>query len=69
MFYLFFRCVLQVLRLDVSKVDRVLHLPPHFLLPRLDFSPSSRRRLGIRRSLSLFSMLVVFRAVQTRVGT
>ena len=24
-----FRRMLQVLRLDVSKVDRVLHLPPH----------------------------------------
>jgi hypothetical protein len=31
---------------ECSKVNRVLHLPPHFLLPRLIFS-SSRRRLGV----------------------
>jgi hypothetical protein len=30
-----FRCTLQVLPLDVLKIDRVLHLPPHLLLPRL----------------------------------
>jgi hypothetical protein len=50
-FDLLFRRMLHVLYLDVAKVDRVLHLPPHFLLPRLDFSPSLRRRLGIRRPL------------------
>ena len=33
-----FRRMLQVLYLDVSKVDRVLHLPPHLLLSRLGVS-------------------------------
>ena len=42
-----FRRMLQVLHLDVSKVDWVLHLPRRFLLPRLD--TSSQRWLGIRR--------------------
>jgi hypothetical protein len=37
--------MLQVLHLDVAKVDRVLHLPSHFLLPRLGVS--FRHRLGI----------------------
>jgi hypothetical protein len=38
-----FRRMLQVLYLDVSKVDRVLHFPPRFLLPRLGVfsSPSA----------------------------
>jgi hypothetical protein len=67
-FHLFFRRMLQVLRLDVSKADRMLHLPPHFLLPRLDFSSSSQRRLGIRSPLPLFSILVAFGAVQTLCG-
>ena len=53
-----FRRMLQVLHLDVSKVDRVLHLPPRFPLPRLCVSSSSQHRLGIRRPLPLFSMLV-----------
>jgi hypothetical protein len=43
-----FRRMLQVLRLDVSKVDRVLHLPPRLLLHRLSVSSFSRRRLGTR---------------------
>jgi hypothetical protein len=30
-----FRRMLQVLHLDVSKLDRVLHLPPRLLLSRL----------------------------------
>ena len=34
------RHMLQVLHLDVSKVDRVLHLPPRLLLPRLGVSSS-----------------------------
>jgi hypothetical protein len=43
--------MLQVLHLDVSKVDRVLQiisLPPCLQLPRLGVSTFSRRRLGIR---------------------
>jgi hypothetical protein len=44
-----FRHMLQVLRLVISKVDQVLHLPPHFVLPRLGFSSFFRRQLGIRR--------------------
>ena len=36
--------------LDVSKVDRVLHLTPRFLLPRLGVSFFFRRQLGIRRA-------------------
>jgi hypothetical protein len=47
-----FRRMLQVLHLNVSKVDRLLHFPPLLLLPRLGVS-SSRRRLGIRRLLPL----------------
>ena len=39
-----FRRMLQVLHLDVSNVDRVLHLSPHLLLPCLGISSSSRRR-------------------------
>jgi hypothetical protein len=38
-----FRRMLQVLHLNVLKVDRMLHLPP-----RLDVSSSSQRRLCIR---------------------
>ena len=33
-----FFCMLQVLHPDVSKVDRVLHLPPYLLLPHLGVS-------------------------------
>jgi hypothetical protein len=62
-----FRCMLKELRLDVSKVHRVLHIPPHFLLHRLGFS-SSLRRLGMRRLLPLFSMLVAFETVQILRG-
>ena len=36
-----FICMLQVLHLDVAKVDWMLHLPPHLLLPRLGVSSSS----------------------------
>ena len=32
--------MLQVLHLDVLKVDRVLHLPPRLLLPHLGVSSS-----------------------------
>ena len=35
-----FKRMLQVLYLDVSKLDRVLHLPHRFLLPRLGVSSS-----------------------------
>ena len=49
-----FKLMLQMLHLDVSKVDRTLHLPPRFLLPHLGVSSSTRRQLGIRRPLSLF---------------
>ena len=63
-----FRCMLQVLHLDVSKIDRVLYLPPRFLLPHLGVSSSSRRRLGIDRPLSLFSMLVTLRATRVLRG-
>jgi hypothetical protein len=38
--------ILQVFHLNVSKVDRVLHLPPCFMLPRLGVSSSSQRRIG-----------------------
>jgi hypothetical protein len=58
-----FRCILQVLCLDVSKVYRMLHLSPHFPLPRLSFSSSSWRRLGIHRPLPLSPMLMAFGAV------
>jgi hypothetical protein len=55
-----FRRMLQMLHLDVSKLDRVLHLHPRFLLPRLGVfsSPASG---GIRCPLPLFSMLVTCR--------
>jgi hypothetical protein len=33
--FIVFRRMLQLLYLDVSKLDRVLHLPPRLLLPRL----------------------------------
>jgi hypothetical protein len=36
-----------------QKVNQMLHLRPRFLLSRIGVS-SSRRRLGIRRPLSLF---------------
>jgi hypothetical protein len=42
-----FGCMLQMLHLDILKVDRVLHLPPRFLLFHLDVS-SSGTGLGIR---------------------
>jgi hypothetical protein len=32
--FIVFRRMLQLLYIDVSKLDRVLHLPPHLLLPR-----------------------------------
>jgi hypothetical protein len=32
---------LQVLHLNISKVNRVLHLPSHLLLPRLGVSSTS----------------------------
>jgi hypothetical protein len=54
-----FRHMSQVFYLNISRVDWVLHLPSRLLLPRLDVS-SSRRRLGIRRLLPLFLMLVMF---------
>jgi hypothetical protein len=37
--YVYIR-MLQVLRLNVLKVDRVLHFPPHLLLPYLGVSSS-----------------------------
>jgi hypothetical protein len=43
-----------MLHLYISKVDRVLHLPPRFLPLRLSVSSSSRHRLGIRCPLPLF---------------
>jgi hypothetical protein len=48
-----FRRMSQMFHLNVSKVDRVLYLPPRFLLPHLDIS--SQRRLGNHYPLSLFS--------------
>jgi hypothetical protein len=42
-----FKRMLQVLYLDVSKVDWVLHLPPRFQLPRLQLP-----RLGVSSSPS-----------------
>jgi hypothetical protein len=56
------RRMLQILHLNVSKIDQVLHLPPRLLLPCLGVS-SSRHWLGIHRPFPLFSMLVMFRAV------
>jgi hypothetical protein len=50
--------------LNVSKIDWVLHLPPRLLLPRLCVSSTSRRRLGIRCLLPLFSMPVTFWTAQ-----
>ena len=55
-----FRRMLQVLHLNISKVDRVLHLPSRLLLPRLGVLSSSQYRLGIRHLLPLFSKLVIF---------
>jgi hypothetical protein len=52
--------MLKVLHLNDSKVDQVLHLPPRLLLPRLGVSSSSQCRLGIRRLVPLFSMLMMF---------
>jgi hypothetical protein len=46
--------MLHVLHLDVSKVDRVLHLPPRFSAPCLGVSSSYQFRLGIRCSIPLF---------------
>jgi hypothetical protein len=63
-----FRRMLQVLHLNVSKVDRVLHLLPCLLLPHLGVSSSSWRRLGIRLPLPLFSMLMTFRAARAPCG-
>jgi hypothetical protein len=37
-----FERMLQMFYLDVLKVDRVLYLPPHLVLPRLGVSSSSR---------------------------
>ena len=37
-----FECMFQIFHLNVSKVDRVLHLPPRLLLPHLGVSFSSR---------------------------
>ena len=49
-----------MLYLDISKVDRMLHLSPRFLLPHLGVSSSSQRWLGIRCPISPFSMFVMF---------
>jgi hypothetical protein len=46
-----FRRMLKVLHLNVSKVDRVLRLPPRLPLPRLGVS-SRRRRASAASSLS-----------------
>ena len=62
-----FKRMLQVLHVNVLKVDQVLHLPPRLLLPRLGVS-SSRRQLGIRRLLPLLSMLVRFGAARASCG-
>jgi hypothetical protein len=71
-----FRRMLQVLHLDVSIVDQVLHLHPRFLLPRLGVSSSSRRWLGIRCPLPFFLDIGDVRGVpdstwvrETAVGT
>ena len=48
-----FRRMLQMFHLDVSKVDRVLYLPPRLLLPRLDVFSFSWHRLGISAPPSL----------------
>jgi hypothetical protein len=40
-----FGIILQVLYMDVSKVDRVLHLSSRFLLPRFGVSSSSSAAL------------------------
>jgi hypothetical protein len=40
-----FLCIFQVLHLDISKVDKVLHLLPHLLLPRLSVSSSASAAL------------------------
>jgi hypothetical protein len=57
-----FRRMLQVSHLDVSKVDRVLHLSLRFLLPRLGSPPPGAS--WHPPPLPLFSMLVTFEAVQ-----
>jgi hypothetical protein len=66
-----FRRMLQVLHLDVSKVDYVLHLPPRLLLPRLGVFSSSRcwlciqtRGVGRCCPLLLLSMLVALGAAR-----
>jgi hypothetical protein len=56
--------MLQVLHLNVSKIDQVLHIFSRFLLHRLSVSSSSRRQLGICRPLPIFSMLVMFEAAR-----
>jgi hypothetical protein len=55
------------LHLNISKVNRVLHLPSHLLLPRLGVSSTSWHRLGICSS-PLFSMLVMFRTTWAPLG-
>jgi hypothetical protein len=74
-----FRCMFQVCHLlqtyvasvasECFKSRWVLHLAPRFLLPRLSFSSSSSRRLGISRPLPLFSTLVAFGAVRPCIAT
>ena len=43
-----FKRMLQVLHVNVLKVDRVLHLPPRLLLPRLGVSSSAAFSLSYR---------------------
>jgi hypothetical protein len=42
--------MLQVLHLNVSKVDRVLYFPPRLLLPRLGVSSASSATHEVRHS-------------------
>jgi hypothetical protein len=49
-----FRSMLQVLHLDIVKLDQVLHLPPHFLMSRLSASSSQRWLASAPLPLSLF---------------
>jgi hypothetical protein len=64
-----FRRMLQLLHVDISKVDRVLHLIPRFLLSHLSVSSfSSQRRLGISRPLPSFSMLMMFKTARAPRG-
>jgi hypothetical protein len=62
-YFIYLGRTLQVLYLDVLKVDRVLHLRPYFLLSRLGVS-SSRRRLGIRCPSPLLDAGDTFGAVR-----